>query len=243
MRGALVVVLLLAAALPAQAGQVLDRVRQDSVLHCGAEPRPGVAEATEDGGISGVAVDLCRSVAAAVLGPEGRVAFRLYGSSREYDAVRDGSDELAFISDAAIADARLAQHIVTGPVVFTDQLTVLVPDASAMHGLADLGGRTICLMIGSTAQQALEDTVSRLHLTVARLAFEEDVEMLDAYNVQRCDAMVGEVSALEDMRREGGINHLVSRILASPLAPVPVFAVTGINDAQWSALVRRELGK
>jgi general L-amino acid transport system substrate-binding protein len=143
--------LLVAAAVPARAGQVLDLVRQERVLRCGAEPRPGVAAVTDDGGISGLAVDLCRAAAIAVLGPEGRIAFRLYDAARDFDFVRDGTDELAFLSGAAIAAEGLAPLTVPGPAVFIEQVALLVPQASAAHRPEDLAGGTICLMIGSAA--------------------------------------------------------------------------------------------
>lgn len=230
--------LLVAAAIPASAGQVLDRVHQEQVLRCGAEPRPGVAAAAAAGRIEGLAVDLCRAVAIAVLGPQGRIAFRLYGSRRDFDALREGQDELAFLSGTAIAAEGSAPQIVAGPTVFIDELALLVPQNSPVRRLQDLAGNTICLMIGSAAQRALEAAISRLRLSVARLAFEEDVEMLDAYNVQRCQAMAGEATRLAAMRLSSGINHLTSRILSPPLALSPVVAATGTADGEWSRLVR-----
>ncbi len=61
---------------PSRAG-VLDRVRRDAVLHCGAAARSAVAEDRGDGTIGGLAVDLCRAVAVAVAGPRARIAFRV----------------------------------------------------------------------------------------------------------------------------------------------------------------------
>ncbi len=216
---------------------MLDRVRSQGVVRCGAEQRPGVAAVAGDGRIAGLAVDLCRAVAIAVLGPQARVGFRLYGSSRDFDAVRDGADDLFFLTGAAIADQGLAPHVLPGPTVFIEQLAVMVPQASAARQPEDLAGATVCLMIGSDAERALDATAQRLHLSIARLGFEEDVEMLDAYNVQRCQAVVGEATALAVMRETGGVNHLASRILAPPLALAPVIAATGTTDGQWSALV------
>ena len=45
-----------------------DRVRTAGVLHCGGVPRPGLAAPGADGGMAGLEVDLCRAIAAAVIG-------------------------------------------------------------------------------------------------------------------------------------------------------------------------------
>ncbi len=222
---------------PAWAGGVLDRVRVQGIVRCGAEERPGFAWVGADGRIAGLAVDLCRAIAVAALGPEGRVGFRLYESSRDYDAVRGGVDDLFFLSGTEIADEKLAPSVLQGPTVFIEALSLMVPEASSVRRLEDLAGGSVCFMVGSGAQRALEAAAEQRHLSFARLGFQESEEMLDAYNVQRCRAVGGEATQLAQMRLDPGVNHLVSRILPQPLALYPVFAATGTGDGRWSALV------
>lgn len=215
----------LAAAHAATAGDVLDRVHRDGVVRCTAEERPAVAEYRPDGGIGGIAVDVCRAVAIAVLGRDGRVEFSVAGSAEDAD--------VAFVSaDGAAGHALLA----TGPTIFVDRLSVLVPMNSHVRAIDDLGGETVCLMIGSPEQSALEAAVVRLRIDIVRLAFEEDDEMRDAYAVGRCDAMAGTETELAELRGPMGINRLVSRIVPVPLALVPVVAATGKRDRDWSAI-------
>ncbi len=220
-----------------RADGVLDRVRAAGAVRCGAEERPGLASPTPDGRMVGLAVDLCRAVGIAVLGPGGRVEFRLYGADRDFDAVRNGSDDLFFLTGNAIDDHALAAGILPGPVVFIERIALMVPESSPARSMRDLEGRTICLMIGSEAQRALEAAAAQLHLSFARLSFEEEAEMLDAYNVQRCQAVVGEATQFASTRRAGGVNRLTSRLLGEALALSPIIAATGVSDARWSALV------
>ncbi len=233
--------LAVASAAPAWASSVLDRVRAEGIVRCGAGERPGFAWVGADGRITGLAVDLCRAVAIAVLGPEGRVGFQLYDAARDYDAVRDGGDDLFFLSGTEIVEEGLAPSVLQGPTVFIEALALMVPEASAARRLEDLAGVTICFMIGSGAQRALEAAADHQHVSFARLGFQESVEMLDAYDVQRCRAVVGEATQLAAMRLSGGVNHLASRILPQPLALYPVLAATGTKDGpedgRWAALV------
>ncbi|HJS84484.1 MAG TPA: hypothetical protein VJ779_03420 [Acetobacteraceae bacterium] len=234
----LTAVMLMFSALPARAADaVLDRVRAAGLVRCGAEAKPGVAWPMLDGQIVGLAVDLCRAVGVAVLGPGGRVGFRIYGSDRDFDAVRHGTDDLSFLTGDAVAGQSLAANILPGPVVFIERIALMVPETAPVHDISDLDGRPVCLLIGSAAQRALEAAVNRNHLTIARLSFGEEVEMLDAYNAQRCQAVVGEATQLAAMRRAGSISRLRSRLLPASLALSPLIAATSVSDGHWSALV------
>jgi general L-amino acid transport system substrate-binding protein len=226
---------------PAHAAGVIERIRAHGVLHCGAVERPGIAESPPAGpgagGVTGIAVDICRALAIAVLGPAGRVSFSLYEAPHSFDPLRRGSDELAFLTGGEIADQDLGGVVLPGPTIAIDAVGVMVPDASPVHRLADLSGQTVCLMIGSFPQRALEAAATGLHLSISRLPFEEDVEMLDAYNVGRCGAVVGEAGYLAVMRHTPGVRGLVSRLLPETLAADPVLAVTNQRDGAWAAAV------
>jgi general L-amino acid transport system substrate-binding protein len=227
--------MLLVPAAPAHAGGVLDRVYSDSTLHCGAVTRPGIAEG--EGSPTGVLADLCRAVAIAVLGPSAQVSFSLYGSAQSYDAVRRGSDKIGFLTGGEIAEQGLSRFVAPGPTVLITAVGVMVPDTSPVQHLADLTGQTVCLMIGGRAQRALESAAENLHLAISRLTFEEDVELLDAYNTGNCGAAGGETTYLADMRQNPGIRRMASRLLPDVLAPDPIIAVTPRSDGDWSATV------
>ena len=112
----------------------------------------------------------------------------------------------------------------------------MVPEASAVHAPRDLAGASLCFMIGTGAQRALEAALERDHVEVRRLGFGEDVELRDAYNVGRCTAVAGDATFLAEVRQDGGVHGLKSRLLDAPLALDPVFLATGIEDGRWSAM-------
>ena len=218
----------------AQAG-TLDRVRADGVLHCGAAPRAGVADLAEDGRVSGLAVDLCRALSVAVLGPAGRAAFRLYQTGQDYDRVRAGQDDVAFVDAAAVQSQGLAARLVPGPVVFVAELTTL-----AQPGVTALAGRTICFMNGSPAHQALEAWAAHTGTPFVRSGYQEDGEMHDAFDAHRCDAMAGEATELAEIR--AGLPGRNAAHVLPPLGLAPVFAASPIGDGAWAALVGWTVG-
>jgi general L-amino acid transport system substrate-binding protein len=227
----------LAAVYPAHAGGAIERIRAEGMLRCGAVEHVGIAEAPPQGGAVGIAVDVCRALAVAVLGPGGRVSFSLYEAPHSFDHLRNGVDEVGFLTGSEIAEQDLGAGVLPGPTIAISPVAVMVPEASPVHGVADLAGQTVCVMIGSAPQRALEAAVSALHLSIARLAFEEDVEMLDAYSVGRCGAVVGEAGYLAGMRQTPGVRRLVSRLLPETLAADPIVAVTRTTDGAWAACV------
>lgn len=186
---------------------------------------------------SGLALELCRAVAIAVLGPAAQVRFAVSQTDDPADGLARAKADIVFLSGGSLSDRRLAEALIPGPVVFIDQVRLMVPAASPAATMADLGGKTICLIIGSPAQRALEAVLGSGTPPIARLSFREDVELLDAYNVGRCDAAVDDASRLEAMRRLPGINRLQSRMLDPPLSLTPLLVATGIEDGAWASLV------
>ncbi len=222
-------VVALAFAAPVHAG-TLDRVRQNGVVHCGAAARAGVADAGEAGRIGGLAVDLCRALTIAVLGPSGHTEFHIYDSAHAYDAVRDGSDEVAFLTADAVSEQGLAPVIVPGPPVFVSELTVMTQPGRS----GALTGATVCFMAGSPAHQALEAWVTRTGTPIARIGFQELGEMHDAFDAGRCDAMADEATELADFRADEP-GRAGAQILPA-LGVAPVFAATSTADGAWAAL-------
>jgi general L-amino acid transport system substrate-binding protein len=216
---------------------VLDHVRAGGTVTCAAESRPGFADMDDDGHPSGLALELCRAVALAVIGPAAKVQLVLPEAEATFAGLAAGGADLAFLSGGALSEHRLATALIQGPTVFLDSVALLVPDADAARAPADLAGRTVCVMIGSAGQRAAEATLGSLTPPIARLPFREDVELRDAYNVGRCDAVAGEVTWLEDVRRDGGINGRHSRLLRPPLAVIPLLATAPASDGAWAGLV------
>lgn len=219
------------------AGSVLDRVKASGVVHCGSVERPGLAIPGGDGHWHGLNVDICRAVAAAVLGSPDRIEFHEYESPKQFEALGAGRDDLYFLTASEILEHDLAGKVMPGPTVFVESDGVMVTDKSPVQHVGELADDSICYMIASSAERSLEAYFDTLHKSWDHRAFTEDGEMNDTYNVQHCHAVAGEVTTLAATRLGNGVNRISSRILPEPLTVFPIMAVTGTEDAQWSALV------
>ncbi|BCL38048.1 hypothetical protein [Nostoc sp. MS1] len=221
----------------AEAGSVIKRVKSRNVVRCGSIERMGLASEVKPGVWSGLNVDICRAIAAAVVGSPDRIEYHLYETPKNFDSVRNQQDDVYFLTGSEINTQNLAGSIVPGPTVFLESDAVMVASNSAAHHVSDLTEDSICFMIGSSVERSLTAYFDAIHKNWLRRAFSEEGEMSDTYNVQNCHAIAGEITTLAQMRLDSGINRLSSRILPESLTTFPVIAATPTEDAQWSAIV------
>jgi general L-amino acid transport system substrate-binding protein len=232
----LAVAIALASCPLAHAGPVVDRIKSSGVIRCGGVPRPGLVGQSSNDAPSGLYLDLCRAIGAALLGPEGRIEFHLYGSDKAFALVTDGADDLFFLDGSEIADHRLAGAVTLGPAVYFVSTAAMVHGPAPIQQLSDLAGKSICFYQGGNAHLNLEASMAARRLDFVRMGYMEYGELHDAYNSGVCDAQVGESGDLAAARLEGH-SAPASRILTERLATFPVFAATPAADPQWSAIV------
>jgi general L-amino acid transport system substrate-binding protein len=219
----------------AHAGPVVDRIKSSGVILCGGVPRPGLVGQSPRGA-SGLYLDLCRAIGAALLGPEGRIEFHPYDSDKTFARVTDSADDLFFLDGSDIADRRLAGAVALGPAVYFVSTAAMVHGPAPIQQLSDLAGKSICFYQGDNAHLNLEASMSARRLDFVRMGYMEYGELHDAYNSGVCDSQVGESGDLAAARLEERAAP-ASRILIEPLATFPVLAATPASDPQWSAIV------
>ncbi len=220
----------------AHAGPIVDRIKSSGVIRCGGVPRPGLVSQSPDGAPSGLYLDLCRAIGAAVLGPQGKIEFHLYDSDRAFARAANGADDLFFLDGSEIADHRLAGAATLGPAVYFIATAAMVHGPAPIQKLSDLSGKSICFYQGDDAHLTLEASMAARRLDFVRMGYMEYGELHDAYSAGVCDAQVGESGDLAAARLEEH-GAPASRILAEPLATFPVFALSPASDPQWSAIV------
>jgi general L-amino acid transport system substrate-binding protein len=220
----------------ARAG-ALDRIRTDNVLRCGSAIRPGLAFPAIDHTWHGINVDLCRAIAAAVLGEGGRIAFTGYFLPKDFARIRSGEDEVAFLTTTEIATNGLFGGVLPGPTVFNETTSVMVWTTSDIKHVSDLGQHKVCVEPGTPSERNLLDFAARHGWQPSLSPWMEVEEMMDAFEVGRCPAVVGEGTALAALRLNSAREGHPADILPEPLAMTPVFVATPIADPIWTAAV------
>lgn len=201
-------------------------------VRCGAVERPGMATRGGDGQWRGAAVDICRASADAAYGAGTPIEFHGYDGLAGLAAA--GQDGIAFLSAAELAVPALRGRLRPGPVVTVGKQVLLVPAASGRHRREDVGGRMVCFIVGSAAEDAL-DAWAQAHATpVEHLGFQEPDEMRDGYAAGKCAALAIDG---EEVRWYGPASR-GSVVIAEPLAALPIHAATPVaRDGRWTGIV------
>ncbi len=221
----------------ARADSVVERVKARGVVRCNSVERPGLAGKDGNGRWAGLNVDVCRAIAAAVLGSPEKIEYSAFETPGQVEAIRNQRDDVYFLTGLEINALKVAGKMTPGPTVFIESHSVMVPSTSLAQHVGDLAGKKICFMIASTVERSLHAYFDNIHKEFLPAAFSEDGEMNDSYNVQNCDAVADETTNLAMTRFTPVKKGMTSRILPETLSAYPVIAATGTADAQWSAIV------
>jgi general L-amino acid transport system substrate-binding protein len=220
--------------------QKLAGIRSRGQLICGVDGQvPGFSSVASDGRYQGLDVDICRAVAAAVLGDGTKVQFQNVTATQRFPALASGQVDLLSRNTTFTLgrDAPGGNALSFAPVVFHDGVGVMVPAASALRSLKDLAGKPVCLLSGATTEQVLTDQLGKLSLTFTPLKFSTIEEMFGAYKAGRCSAASIDRSALA-AQRSIEADPSSQRLLPGMLSKEPLAPATVQADPAWADAVR-----
>ena len=127
-----------------------------------------------DGSYTGLDVDVCTAVAAALLGDPAKVEYRDLNSSERVAALASGEVDLLSrnTTKTLSRDAAGGSGLSYAPVVFYDGRGVMAPTASGAKSLADLAGKPICVETGTTTELNLADRMREIKAACTPLKFQ-----------------------------------------------------------------------
>ncbi len=221
-----------------QPGPTLQAVRQRDALLCGASPNaPGFGAPDSRGDWQGIDPDVCRAVAAAVLGDASKVRFFPLTSQARFAALQSGQVDVLprTVTWTHSRDTAVGLNFTT-PVFYDGQGFLVRKSANIRQG-TDLAGATICTFAGSTSELNLADWARANRVQYTPLVFEQNDEARIAYDNGRCDAISTDASQLigliTAMRVPADHTVLRDRISKEPLTPA-----VRQGDDQWNDIVR-----
>jgi general L-amino acid transport system substrate-binding protein len=223
---------------PAAAGDTLTEVKARGTLRCGVnQANAGFATKDASGQWSGLEVDFCRAVAAAVFGDAKKVTFVPLRASERFPALKSNViDLLARATTWTLSrEASLKLHF--PGILFYDAQGLMVPAADGVKSLGQLNGATICVEKGTTHERNLADHFAAQGLSVKPLVIDSPTEVADALFSGLCKAYTSDISQLAGARLRAPAGQtfdiLLERLSKEPLGPV----VRGGDDG-WLTLVR-----
>jgi general L-amino acid transport system substrate-binding protein len=231
-----------AAALVGTAGvasaQTLDRVKQRGTLSCGVNVGLAGFSAPDDkGNWTGLDVEYCRALAAAVLGDAKKVRFVPTTAKERFTALQSGEiDVLNRNTTWTLArDSSLGLSFV-GANYFDGQ-GLMVKKALNVKSAKELDGATVCVQTGTTTELNLADYFRVNKMAYKPVVFEKADEILQAYQAGRCDAYTTDASGLyaQRLQMQTPDDHIV---LPEIISKEPLGPSVRQGDSQWFTIVR-----
>ena len=223
---------------PAQAQQTLQQVQNRGHLNCQVGlPTPGFYALGADGNWSGLDVDICRAVAAAIFNDPGRVQFQSVTSAVRFTSLANGESDLLSRTTTwtAVRDTQLGLEF-TG-VNFFDGQGFLVPRASGIRSARELDGATICVLTGTTTELNLADYFRANNMTFTAVTNENVNVLVETYLGGGCDAYTNDKSGLA-ARRSAFPTPGDHVILPETISKEPLGPVVRHGDQNWGDIVR-----
>jgi general L-amino acid transport system substrate-binding protein len=233
--------LALAAAWPAPdaEAQTLAAVRQRGQLTCGTSTGTAGFSAPDAQGVwRGFDVDVCRAVAAAVLGDGMQVRIAPLSPPQRFTALQSGEVDILSRQTTWTLQRDAGQGMNFTAVVYYDGQGFMVPRRLGVTRARELNGATVCLTAGTTAETNLNDFARTNTVSFRPVTFENNDASRQAYFAGRCDAYATDVSALAAVRASMASNPEDHVILPDIVSKEPLTPAVRHGDDQWFDIVR-----
>src|ERR1700682_2215805 len=236
----LVVTLALAAGFSTQAAtaQTLKTVKDLGMLSCGvSQGLPGFSSPDDKGNWTGLDVDICRAVAAAIFNDATKVKFVPLSAKDRFTALQSGEiDVLSRNTTWTLSrDTSLGANF-TG-VTYYDGQGFLVKKSLKVNSALELNSASVCVQTGTTTEQNLADYFKSNNMKYEVIAFGTADETVKAYESGRCDVFTTDVSQLyaEKLKLANVNDHV---ILPEIISKEPLGPLVRHGDDQWFDVVK-----
>ena len=210
----------------AQAG-TLDDVRQKGFLQCGvSQGLPGFSNPDEQNNWTGMDVDFCRAVAAAVLGDPQKVKFTPLSAKERFTALQSGEIDILSRNTTWTMSRDTSLGLKFAGIMYYDGQGFIINSTKfpEVKSAAQLAGATVCTQTGTTTELNLADYFKSNNMEYKLVAFEKNEEALAAYQDGRCDVYTTDQSGLYSVRlklAKPEENVVLPEIISKePLGPV-----------------------
>ncbi len=213
-------------------------VKDRGQLKCGVSGElPGFSFIDPQGKYSGLDVDVCRAIAAAIFDDPNKVEYRSLNAKERFVALQTGEIDILSRNTTWTLSRDSSNKLAFAPVVFYDSQSIMVRNNSGIKTLKDFKGRSICTQSGTTNERNVADQMRKLSVTYTPVVFEDINAAYGAYTQGRCEGVTSDRSQLMSRRSKlpKPQEHV---ILEEALSKEPLTPATNDGDVAWSDAVK-----
>jgi general L-amino acid transport system substrate-binding protein len=225
------------AATAASAG-TLDDVKQKGFVQCGvSQGLPGFSNPDSNNNWTGMDVDFCRAVAAAVFGDATKVKFSPLNSKERFTALQSGEVDILSRNTTWTMSRDTSLGLKFAGTMYYDGQGFMVKSSLGVDSALKLDGATVCTATGTTTELNLADYFKANNMKYQVVAIEDANELVKAYDEGRCDIFTTDQSGLyaERLKMKDPNEHV---ILPEIISKEPLGPVVRQGDDAWFNVVK-----
>lgn len=219
----------------------LDDVKSKGFVQCGvSQGLPGFSNPDADGNWSGIDVDVCKAVAAAVFGDGDAVKFTPLSAKERFTALQSGEIDMLSRNTTWTASRDTQLGLNFAGVNYYDGQGFMIRSEMGISSALELSGASICTNAGTTTELNVADYFRAQNMEYELVTFEKADEVVAAYDAGRCDVYTTDASALyaQRLKLTNPGEHMV---LPEIISKEPLGPVVRQGDDQWFNIVRWSL--
>ncbi len=216
----------------------LDDVKAKDFIQCGvSQGLPGFSNPDDKGNWSGLDVDVCRAMAAAIFGDATKVKYTPLSSKERFTALQSGEIDVLSRNTTWTATRDTSLGLNFAGVNYYDGQGFLVRKSLGIKSALELSGASVCTNTGTTTELNIADYFTANKMEYELVAFDKSDEVIGAYAAGRCDVYTTDQSALyvRKLQLEKSEGHM---ILPEIISKEPLGPVVRQGDDQWFNLVK-----
>ncbi len=220
-----------------QAGETLDSVKGKGFIQCGvSQGLPGFSNPDDQGNWTGLDVDFCRAMAAAVFGDDTKVKYSPLSAKVRFTALTSGEIDV-LPRNTTWTMSRDTDHGEFVGVNYYDGQGFMVRKSLEVKSALELDGAAVCTNTGTTTELNVADYFRANNLNYTVVAFEKADEVVAAYDAGRCDVYTTDRSGLAAQRTKMSKpdEHVV---LPEIISKEPLGPLVRHGDHQWGDIAR-----
>jgi general L-amino acid transport system substrate-binding protein len=217
---------------------VVDTIRKRGHVVCGvSDHAPGFSEVNGSGAWSGLDVEFCSALAAAVLGNKDQVKLLSLMPSDKFKALQD--EEIDVLMGATpwtlTRDTELGARFAAA--LYYDGQGFIVPRKHSISSVLELSGASICVLPGSIDEMAVSDYFGARKMRYQLVTSDRWDNLVSTYAKGGCTVLTGDVSLLayERSRMPNGADHM---LLPEYISKEPLGAAVKTGRDSWFSVVR-----
>ena len=222
----------------AHAGATLDAVKNKGFVQCGVSTGlPGFSSADDKGAFTGIDVDMCRGVAAAIFGDADKVKYSPLTAKERFTALQSGEIDMLPRNTTwtYTRDSSLGLNF-TG-VNYYDGQGFLVTKNLGVKSALEMDGASFCIQAGTTTELNLADYFRTNGMKYTPITFDTSDQTIKAFEAGRCDALTSDQSQLYALRIKLQDPNS-AMVLPEIISKEPLGPVVRQGDDEWFNVVR-----